>query len=175
MLWPRIRSLVTSLRRRSQVENDMETELRFHIESRADDLMSRYDLTRQEALRRARLEYGALEKYKEQTRAARGLRLVDELRQDILYAKRILWRYPAFSLIAILSLAVGVGANTFVFSVANALLLRPLPIPSPEQIYAVNRNGSPEESFPNYRDIRDRNAVFSSLYMYRIAPVSLED
>jgi predicted permease len=175
MLWPRLRSLVTSLRRRSQIENDMETELRFHIESRADDLMSRYNLTRQEALRRARLEYGAMEKYKEQSRAARGLRLVDELRQDVLYARRIFWRYPGFSLIAILSLAVGVGANTFVFSVANALLLRPLPIPSPEQIYSVDRNGSPEESFPNYRDIRDRNTVFSSLYMYRIAPVSLED
>src|SRR4051812_43923665 len=140
MLWARIRSMVTSLRRRSQLETDMETELRFHIESRAGDLMSRYDLTHEEALRRARLEYGGIEKYKEETRAARGLRLVDELRQDILYAKRILWRYPGFSIIAILSVTVGVGANTFVFSVANALLLRPLPISSPEQIYVVNRN-----------------------------------
>src|SRR5436190_2505277 len=103
MLGSKVRSFVASLLHRSRVESDMETELRFHIETRADDLMARYKLTREEAVRRARLEYGGIEKYKEQTRAARGLRVVDELRQDILYAKRILWRYPAFSLIGILS------------------------------------------------------------------------
>src|SRR5262249_49694199 len=136
--WSKVRSFAASLLSRSRVEAEIDAERTFHIETRVDDLMSRYSLSREEALRRARIEYGGVEKYEEQVRAARGLRFVDELRQDIHYAKRVLVRYPAFSLIAVISLALGIGANTFVFSVASALLLRPLPVQSPEQLYSIN-------------------------------------
>src|SRR5881296_2426934 len=102
------------------------------------------------------------------------LRALDELRQDLRYAARTLRRSPGFTLIAVLSLALGIGANTIVFSVLNALVLKALPIAEPERVYFVNNSGGPAQSFPNYRDIRDRNSVFESLFVYRIAPMSLD-
>ena len=74
-----------------------------------------------------------------------------------------------------LSLALGIGANTVVFSVLNALVLKPLPVAEPERIHFVNDSGRPPNSFPNYRDIRDRDAVFKSLFSYRIIQMALDD
>ena len=93
--------------------------------------------------------------------------------QDTRYAFRVLRKSPAFTIVAGLSLALGIGANTVVFSVLNALVLKALPIADPARVYFVNNSGGPAQSFPNYRDIRDRNAVFESLFAYRIAMMSL--
>jgi len=95
--------------------------------------------------------------------------------QDTRYAFRMLGRSPAFALIAVVSLALGIGANTVVFSVLNALLLKALPVRDPSRVFFVNNNGGPAQSFPNYRDIRDRNSVFESLFAYRITVMSLDD
>lgn len=104
-----------------------------------------------------------------------SLRAIESLWQDIRYAGRLLRRNPGFALVAILSLALGIGANTLVFSVVNALLVEPLPIDRPEQVVFL-QSGSPgvSHSFPTYRDYRDHNSTLSGLIGYRIAPMSLE-
>lgn len=104
-----------------------------------------------------------------------GWRWLDEFAHDTRYAFRMLAKSPAFTAVAIASLALGIGANTVVFSVLNALVLKSLPVPDPQRVYFVNHSGGPSQSYPNYRDIRDRNAVFESLFAYRITILSLDD
>ncbi len=120
---PRLRSFIVGLLRRDRVENDLSDEVAFHLEARVQDL-TRRGLTPAEARRRARLEFGPVERYKEDVRRARGLRLIDELRSDLLYGWRALRRAPGFTLVAALSLALGIGANTLVFSLLDSTLLR---------------------------------------------------
>ena len=105
-----------------------------------------------------------------------GLLLFDDLRADLVYVTRMLRRSPAFAVVAIASIALGVGANTLVFSVVNALVLRPLPVRHPSEIVFVeNANREfPSQSFPNYQDLRDRNRAFTGLIAYRISPMNVE-
>src|SRR5262245_51418516 len=160
--------------RRREMERAMSDEIDFHIEARAAELMARDGISREEAVRRSRLEFGSIEKYKEEAREACGFQFLDELAGDIKFAFRLLLRSRAFAATAILSLGLGIGANTVIFSAINSLLLRELPVEAPQRIFFINHKGDPGQSFPNYRDIRDRNTVFSSLFMYRIAAMALE-
>lgn len=97
------------------------------------------------------------------------------LAQDLRYAIRMLLKAPGFTAVAILTLALGIGANTAVFSVVNALILRPLPVERPsELVFLENTPSGPSHSFPNYRDLRDRNQTFAGLVGYRMAPMELE-
>jgi predicted permease len=169
----RLRSTLGALRRRGQWERELDLELRTHMELRAADLV-RGGLTPAAAARQARLELGASETWKEQCRQARGLRWLDQSRQDLRFAGRMLRRSPGFTSVAVLSLALGVGANTVVFSVVNSLLLKPLAIASPASVYTVEDRRLPAQSFPNYRDLRDRNNTFAGLAAYRAAPMGLE-
>ena len=134
----RLRSFWRSVVRRSDVERQMADELSFHIESRAADLMSRDGLSRDEAIRRARIEFGSIEKYKEEGRASLGLRLIDDLRSDLRFARRALIRNIGFSTAAVAILALGIGANTAVFSVVDALLLGTLPVNDPQDLVAFD-------------------------------------
>lgn len=97
--------------------------------------------------------------------------------QDLRFGARMLINKPAFTIIAVLSLALGTGANTAIFSFVNALLLRPLPIERPSELVSFNnaeaRQAFPNFSYPNYKDFRDRNDVFSGLIGYRFTPLSL--
>jgi predicted permease len=97
--------------------------------------------------------------------------------QDLRYGLRILLKQPAFTLVAVVSLALGIGANTAIFSLVNAALLRPLPVEEADQLVSLNNTAKdrmfPTFSYPNYRDFRDRNEVFSGLLAYRFAPLSL--
>jgi len=99
--------------------------------------------------------------------------------QDLRYGARVLLKKPGFSLIAVITLALGIGANTAIFSLVNTALLRPLPVEQPNRLVSLNTGmGSgaqslPVSSYPNYRDFRDRNTSFNGMLAYRFVPVSL--
>jgi predicted permease len=137
MFWARLRSFARSVMRRSEMESNLSDELQFHLERRAEDLAARTGMTPAEAMRTARIEFGSPEKYKEETRASRGLRFVDELRGDLRFAWRSLRKNKGFAAAAIATLALGIGANTAVFSVFDAVI-RDLPVPHPEQLVAFD-------------------------------------
>jgi len=99
---------------------------------------------------------------------------MNSLWQDLRYAIRMLAKNPGFTLIAVLTLALGIGANTVVFSVLNALVLRPLPAERPNELAFLENQNGPSQSFPNYKDLRDRNRTFAGLVGYRISPMELE-
>ncbi len=169
MFRAKLRSFWNGLFRRVDVETGMAEELKFHIEARAEDLVAS-GLSADEALRRAKLEFGSADKYKEEMRQARGLRLLDEFRADFKYAVRALRKNPTFSLAAILTLALGIGANALVFSVVRAVILRPLDYSNPDELVQLWESGKHMEgdwvSFPNFRDWARQAQSFTGLAAY---------
>jgi len=169
MSWgARIASWTQAMLGRSQMESEMDAELRFHMEAYADDLV-REGVPRQEAMRRARLEFGGLDRAKEECREARGVTFVERLLQDVRYGLRTLAKAPGFTAVAILTLALGIGANTAIFSVVYAVLLKPLPFANPEQLVSVFE-ANPQEGVPvtafsymNLEEMREQNHVFSEM------------
>ena len=127
-----------ALFRRKSVETELDDELRFHLQRQIDRYV-RTGLPREEATRRARLEFGGLEQIKEAARDARGVDFLESLLQDIRYALRILGRTPVVTAVAILSLALGIGANTAIFSLINTVMLRMLPVQKPEELVSIGR------------------------------------
>ena len=124
--------------RRKTYERDLDKELAFHLESEVRDGL-REGLTQEEALRRARMNLGGVEQVKEKMRDTRPTAWVEQWWQDTRYALRAMARAPGFTAAAVLTLAVGIGANTAVWSVLNGLLLRTLPVERPEELYALRR------------------------------------
>ncbi len=169
------RSLATRFFRRSQVEDDMDEELRSHIQHRADDL-ERSGLYRADAERCARIEFGGHERFKEESREALGGNFFETLIRDVRFSIRVLRKSPGFTIVAVLTLALAIGANAVVFSVLNALILRPLNVPQPESLYTIE-HGSDKSlvlSYPDYLDLRDRNQSFEGLAAYNNGQAGLD-
>jgi putative ABC transport system permease protein len=168
----RLRSYVRTLRARGAFEDGMDEEMRFHLESRTADLVRR-GLSPADAARRARLEFGSIEKQKDLARASIGVRLLDEFRGDLRYAFRTFVRNKAFAATAVITLALGIGANAAIFNLMDALLLRMLPVYRPQDLVQLTLaspgDKSPSESisYPlvlaldQQRDVFDGVAGFS--------------
>jgi predicted permease len=171
--WLRFR--MAALFQRSQISAELDEELRSHIQHRADDL-ERSGLDRAQAERRARIEFGAREKYKEEIHEAFAGNFIATVMQDVRYSLRVLRKSPGFTIAAVLTLALAIGANAVVFGVLNALFLRPLNVPHAQSLYTLEHGSNKEEatSYPDYLDLRDRNRSFDSLAAYILLPVGID-
>jgi hypothetical protein len=171
-----LRIRIVSFFRPEDMRAEMEEELRSHIAHRADDL-ERSGLPRSEAERRARIEFGAREKYKEEIHQAAGGNFIGTVFQDLRYSLRVLRKSPGFTFAAVLTLALAIGANAVVFSVMNAFVIRPLDVPHADSLYALQHGNeaSGYESYADYVDLRDRNRTFESLLAYNATQLGLDD
>jgi predicted permease len=176
----RMRRRLRVLLRKEDVERDLETEMRFHLEMEAEDLAHLRGLDTAEARRRAAIAFGGVERFKEDVRDVRGTRLVEDALADARFAARTLARNPGFAVAAIVTLALGIGATTAIFSVVNGILLRPLPYPRADRIVQLlhigeEGNRMPAMSDPNVVDLAEGSRSFRAIattgYRYTV-PVS---
>ncbi|MGA2537541.1 MAG: ABC transporter permease [Terracidiphilus sp.] len=184
----RLRSWLRAVIRRDQLEERMESELACHLEILTSDLIQS-GISQDEAARRARIALGAALKHKEEMRASLGLHLVDELGADSRYAWRMLRKAPGSTLIAVASLALAIGANTTIFSIARQLLYQQLSVPHAGDLRLLRWNGdnnsvvhgmlgdadfTPQSgttasifSYPVYEQLRAHNRVLEDLFAYK--------
>ncbi|HEU4794742.1 MAG TPA: permease prefix domain 1-containing protein, partial [Pyrinomonadaceae bacterium] len=160
------------LLRRSQCEEELEKELSFHLDQHTNDLIAAGH-SPAEARRQARLALGGPEQVKEMCRDVRGIRPLEDLWQDLRYGVRMLRKNSRFTAVAVVVLALGIGANTAIFSVVNGVLLRPLPYPESEQIVSVFQHDTKvgieraNVSFANFIDYRARTQSFAGMAALR--------
>jgi predicted permease len=164
---------VANLFRGQARDGDMHDEMAFHLDERTAHLRAR-GLSQAEARRMARAEFGSIQKCVEQTREAWGFRVLSDLRQDLRHAVRLFGASPGFTFIAVASLAIGIGANASIFSVADALAFRPLGIHDPSSVLAIGLTRPDERgalggmSYPDYLDFRDRAASFDGVAAHQL-------
>ena len=154
-MFRRLRRFLGAALRRDRFEDGMADEMRFHLDAYAADL-ERSGVPRDEARRRARVEFGSAESLKEDCRQSRGLRLLDEIRQDLRYAGRQMLKSPGFTTAAVLSLALGIGANTAIFSLMDAVLFRTVPVTKPEELVFLAHAGGNDVSMSSNMPLLER-------------------
>jgi predicted permease len=162
---------LTRLFRKQQAEKHLDAELRFHLERQVSDYVAT-GLTPEEARRRAHLDFGGLESVKQQSREARRGHVLETLLQDVRYAARILRKNPGFTLAAAVTLALGIGANTAIFSIVDAALLRPLPFKDSSRILSVSTKSAMFPTFalgnswPAFQQIRSQASSLEESAVY---------
>lgn len=137
-MFRKLSSYVRALLHKDKVEQDMDRELRFHLDMEIEGNVRR-GMSLPEARREALLRFGGVEKFKEECRDVRGAPLIESLLQDVRYGARILFRNPGFTVVAVLTLGLGIGANTAIFSVIYGVLMRPLPYKDGNQLVIVQQ------------------------------------
>src|SRR5438093_818674 len=172
----RVASLLRNLFCSARVEHELDDELRGYVEMAVDE-KRRQGLAGDAARRAVLLEVGGVDQVKESVRDVRAGVLVDQLRQDLVYAIRTLRKNVGFTAAAVTTLALGIGANTAIFSVVDAVVFRPLPYQDPDRLVkicgkdlprnmrlsALDGNCSDDVSLPDFLDIRDQNHVFEQV------------
>src|SRR5215469_18758616 len=170
------RDLFDRLLHRDDLDQSLNEEIQFHIGQRARDLAGS-GMTPQEAERRARIEFGSAETYKEQCREIRRFNGLHTFLADIRFGLRMLRRSPGFSILAILCLTLGIGATTSVFSWIEGILLRPYPLVAAQDrmvaIAGTDRNGRTDVSWPDFEDYRKNCRLVESFVAEHISGTTL--
>src|SRR5246127_4797186 len=185
---PFLRNITSGLRslfRKEQVDRELDEELRAYQEMATDEKMKQ-GMSRKEALRAVRLEQGSPELTRQVLWSERWESLVETCWQDLHYGVRMLRKSAGFAAVAIVTLALGIGANTAIFSLTDQILLRDLPVPHPEQLFLLRSpgpnhghtwgdvdQGAQSFSYPMYKDLRERATVFSGLLACRRITVNV--
>jgi len=166
-----IRGLISAIFHRSRAESDLDEELRAHVQHRADDL-ERSGLSPEDAERRARIEFGGYQKFKEEGREALASHFFDSLIQDVRFALRVLRKSPGFTTVAILTLALGIGANTAIFSLAHTMIFQSLPVRAGSRLVVIwdnNIGHSWSRIGPlgqEYLDWKEQAKSFEDLFLF---------
>ncbi|HET9369793.1 MAG TPA: ADOP family duplicated permease, partial [Vicinamibacterales bacterium] len=176
-MWARLRSFLAALAGRRRFEDDMHAEMAFHLDARIDDLMAT-GLSRAAATRRARMEFGTVDAIADDCRQSRGLRLVDTTLQDVRYAVRLLRRNPGFTAAAIVSLALGIGANTAMFTLVDAVMIRAVPMHDPRNLFFLAHGGADTPGTSSNYGLFERYAqlteVFDGVTAYSTSGLKLQ-
>jgi predicted permease len=158
-----------SLFRRKRVELELDEEFQYHLERKTDEFLAQ-GMSREEARRAALRAMDGLELRKEECRDTRRVNWLQDTIQDLRYAARTLLRNPGFALIAVVTLALGIGANTAIFSLVHTTLLQPLPFAHPEQLVELRQTEAAPGDYPltgeDYLDWRAQNSTFSDMSLY---------
>jgi putative ABC transport system permease protein len=158
----RLRALLS----RDVLERELDEELRYHLEREVEQNLA-YGMNPDEARLAAMRNFGGVEQAKEECREARGVRFIEDLWQDLRYGLRTFRKKPGFTLVAVFTLALGIGANTAIFSVVNGVLLKSLPFPDAERLVALSETSESGQitavAYPNYLDWRAGQTVFENL------------
>ena len=159
----RLRSFWSAATRRARFEDEMRDEMQFHLQARIADLVAG-GMPGDAAERRARMEFGTVDAIKDDCRQSRGLRLVDTTAQDVRYALRVMRKTPGFTAAAILSIALGIGANTAIFTLVEALLLRTVPVEDPARLYYLAHGTGPAPGTSSNYPLFERYAALTEVF-----------
>ena len=171
---------LVNLFRRERIERELDAELQAYLELDVEENIRR-GMAPKEARRAALARLGGVETVKEECRDVQRFRVAEDLWRDLRYGVRMMLKHPGFSATAIIVLALGIGANSAIFSIINAMLLRPLPIHRPGELVGVyvERTTAPGGyrafSYPNFQDLREQAAAFANLAAHNLTLVGIGD